>query len=415
MPEFSPERHVPADPPRILRRSEHTISRSQIDPEALKVLYRLHRSGYIACLVGGGVRDLLLHRTPKDFDIGTSAHPNEVKRLFGNCRLIGRRFRLAHVFFKGGKVIEVSTFRAVSEFSIDEGPITSDNTFGTPQDDVFRRDFTLNALLYNIADFSVVDYVGGLEDLRRGLVRCIGEPSVRFREDPIRMLRGIRFAALLGFTLEEGTAAATHALRDLIWTSAPPRILEEILRTFSRGKAEPSFRLLVETGFCETLFPELSPADIHHSLSALGRLDRLHAQGREPSAPLILACVLASTYARSASGSPPGDPEAGSRDFFDRVAARLQIPRRVCDSMRHMFFAQRRLRSLGSPRLRPVSLTRKAWFPEALELLDLTDGGTEEGRRLIEQWNRLAGPSKPTEHPARGRRRRPRRKRRVAP
>ncbi|UCF87810.1 MAG: hypothetical protein JSV70_05045, partial [bacterium] len=221
--------------PVIIPRSEHSISRSRIDPDALKVLYRLHRHGHIAYLVGGGVRDLLLGKKPKDFDISTSAHPNEIKKIFGNCRLIGRRFRLAHIYFRGGKIIEVSTFRTISEFSGEEGPITSDNTFGTPWEDAFRRDFTVNALFYNIADFSVIDFVGGLSDLKEGLVRCIGDPGVRFREDPIRMLRGVRFAAFLDFELDPESKGLLLESKDTIWEGATPRILEEIIRMMGRG------------------------------------------------------------------------------------------------------------------------------------------------------------------------------------
>src|ERR1043166_885314 len=198
--------------PVIVPRAQHPISRRDIDPDALKVLYRLHESGYTAYLVGGSVRDLLLSRRPKDFDIGTSAHPYQVKKLFRNCWIIGRRFRLAHVKF-GTKIIEVATFRrqvAAGEEVVTDGVpapdpstpegeqlIHHDNTFGTPEEDAFRRDFTINALFYDIATFSVIDYVGGLADLRSGIVRSIGDPDVRLREDPVRMIRAIALAGRL--------------------------------------------------------------------------------------------------------------------------------------------------------------------------------------------------------------------------
>src|SRR5919199_2897577 len=200
--------------PRIVPREEHPLSRRDVDPDALKVLYRLRQFDHIAYLVGGSVRDLLLGRHPKDFDIGTSAHPYQVKKLFRNCWIIGRRFRLAHVKF-GQKVIEVATFRrqvAPGEEIVQDGvpahdPTTPegehlihrDNTFGTPEEDAFRRDFTVNALFYDIATFSVIDYVGGLDDLRAGQLRCIGDPNVRFIEDPVRMIRAIALAARLEF------------------------------------------------------------------------------------------------------------------------------------------------------------------------------------------------------------------------
>src|SRR5262245_36171482 len=193
--------------PTIVPRAAHTISRRDIDPAALKVLYQLHEHNYIAYLVGGSVRDLLLSRRPKDFDIGTSAHPYQVKKLFRNCWIIGRRFRLAHVRF-GEKTIEVATFRrnipAGSEAEpspapvAQDAPVDHDNTFGTPEEDAFRRDFTINALFYDIGNYSIIDYVGGLQDLKNGVIRSIGDPNVRFEEDPVRMLRAIVMASRLG-------------------------------------------------------------------------------------------------------------------------------------------------------------------------------------------------------------------------
>src|SRR5918995_1735214 len=249
--------------PTVVARSEHTISRRDIDPDALKVLYRLHEHNHVAYLVGGSVRDLLLGRRPKDFDIGTSAHPHHVKKLFRNCWIIGRRFRLAHVKF-GAKTIEVATFRrqvdpaelptdpAVDEVveSTPEMPlppdasfeeqvrsegthlarmrardrlIHRDNTFGTPEEDAFRRDFTINALFYDIATFSIIDYVGGLQDLREGLIRSIGDPRQRFQEDPVRMFRAVAFAARLGFALDRPVVDGIREHRDLIANASPAR------------------------------------------------------------------------------------------------------------------------------------------------------------------------------------------------
>src|SRR5207344_3268214 len=224
--------------PRVVPRAEHTLSRRDIDPDALKVLYRLRQYEHTAYLVGGSVRDLLIGRRPKDFDIGTSAHPYQVKKLFRNCWIIGRRFRLAHVKF-GQKVIEVATFRrqvAVGEEIVQDGvpapdPTTPegeqlihhDNTFGTPEEDAFRRDFTINALFYDIATFSIIDYVGGLEDLRAGVVRSIGDPLVRFQEDPVRMLRAVALAARLDFALDPLVVDAIKQLRHEIARSSPAR------------------------------------------------------------------------------------------------------------------------------------------------------------------------------------------------
>ena len=228
--------------PTILPRSQHSISRTQIDTDSLKVLYRLHRHGYKAYLVGGSVRDLLLGRQPKDFDIGTDATPEQVRKLFRNGFLVGRRFRLAHIRFAGNKVIEVATFRRQPDN--EELPDDPDehfhfvqNVFGTPCEDAYRRDFTINALFYDIGDFSVIDYVGGLEDLEKKRLRVIGDPQVRFVEDPVRMLRAIEFAARLDFTLDEAILPAIERHKALLETAAPARIREEIMELFRHSIA----------------------------------------------------------------------------------------------------------------------------------------------------------------------------------
>src|SRR6476660_7714784 len=238
--------------PRIIPRAEHPISRRDIDPDALKVLYRLRQYDHVAYLVGGSVRDLLLGRRPKDFDIGTSAHPYQVKKLFRHCGIIGRRFRLAHVKF-GAKVVEVATFRrqvAAGEEVVQDGVpapdpstpegehlIPHDNTFGTPEEDAFRRDFTINALFYDIATFSIIDFVGGLDDLRAGVVRSIGDPLVRFQEDPVRMLRAVALAARLDFSIEPTLLQAIRTHRHEIAKSALPRLLEEYYKILRAGSA----------------------------------------------------------------------------------------------------------------------------------------------------------------------------------
>ena len=252
--------------PVIIPRSDHPISRQHIDPDALKVLYRLRQFDHIAYLVGGSVRDLLLGRTPKDFDIGTSAHPYQVKRLFRNCWIIGRRFRLAHVKF-GLKVIEVATFRRQVPAGTEEEPaggaaragaherggrrsdllIHHDNTFGTPEEDAFRRDFTLNALFYDIETLSIIDYVGGLDDIRAGLIRCIGDPEERFQEDPVRMLRAVALAARLDFTIDDPVLQAIDRYHGELARSAPARLMEEIYKVLRAGAAEKTFRMLAET------------------------------------------------------------------------------------------------------------------------------------------------------------------------
>lgn len=248
--------------PVVYTRQEHCISRRNIDPDALKVLYRLSDSGYTAYLVGGGVRDLLLGRTPKDFDVGTSALPNEVKRVFRNCFLIGRRFRLAHIRF-GTKVIETATFRQNSQTVGEiiehaaEGP-QEDNTFGTPETDAYRRDFTVNGLFYDIKDYTVIDWVGGMKDLEQKVIRAIGNPAVRFQEDPVRMMRAIKFSSRLGFTIEKRTAAAMKKYHRCILTAALPRVCEEVFRLFPYGHSAEAFRQMYEYGLLGDLVPELA-------------------------------------------------------------------------------------------------------------------------------------------------------------
>ena len=248
--------------PVVYTRPEHCISRKNIDPDALKVLYRLSSLGYTAYLVGGGVRDLLMGRKPKDFDVGTSAKPNEVKRAFRNCFLIGRRFRLAHVRF-GEKVIETATFRQNSQTVGEiiehaaEGPL-EDNTFGTPETDAYRRDFTVNGLFYDIKDFSVIDWVGGMKDIERKIIRAIGDPDIRFQEDPVRMMRAIKFSARLGFKIEKRTLAAMKKHHRCILTASVPRVCEEVFRLFTYGQSAEAFRMMWECGMLGDLLPGLS-------------------------------------------------------------------------------------------------------------------------------------------------------------
>jgi poly(A) polymerase len=246
----------------IVPRGEHNVSRANISPNALKVLYRLKSAGFEGFLVGGGVRDLLLDRHPKDFDVVTNADPDQIHELFRNCRLIGRRFRLAHVRF-GRDIVEVATFRAAGAEQSDDdrahsdsGRILRDNVYGTIDEDVWRRDFTVNALYYNITDFSIWDYVNGVEDVRARTLRLIGDPEKRYREDPVRMLRAMRFAAKLDFTLAPETAAPIPSLGRLLADVPPARLFDELLKLFLSGYAVRSFDLLVQYGLLRYLFRE---------------------------------------------------------------------------------------------------------------------------------------------------------------
>jgi poly(A) polymerase len=247
--------------PTIVTRSEHNISRANVSSNALKVLYRLKKAGFAAFLVGGGVRDLLLERHPQDFDVVTDALPEDISDLFRNCRLIGRRFRLAHVRF-GRDIIEVATFRAAAgeqhedrEHS-DTGRILRDNVYGTIDEDIWRRDFTVNALYYNIADFTVWDYTTGLEDIKHRTLRLIGDPVTRYREDPVRMLRAVRLAAKLDFSIAPEAAAPLADLAELLRDVPPARLFDEVLKLFHAGHAVKSFEMLREYGLFKYLFPE---------------------------------------------------------------------------------------------------------------------------------------------------------------
>jgi poly(A) polymerase len=249
--------------PKIIPRPAHNVSRSEISKSALKVLYRLHNSGFQAFLVGGGVRDALLDLHPKDFDIATDAHPEEIRALFGNCRLIGRRFRLAHVRF-GREVIEVATFRAAADGNDKHadtahdhhGRILRDNVYGSIEEDVWRRDFTCNALYYNIADFSIWDYVGGMEDIEKRRLVLIGAARQRLREDPVRMLRAVRFAAKLDFDIDSETVKAMSDLTGLLANVPAARIFDEFLKMFQAGHAEKTFALLRKHDLFGQLFHE---------------------------------------------------------------------------------------------------------------------------------------------------------------
>ncbi|HVG09748.1 MAG TPA: polynucleotide adenylyltransferase PcnB, partial [Thermoanaerobaculia bacterium] len=289
--------------PRIVPRSEHPISRRDISANAVKVLYRLHNAGYMAGLVGGSVRDLMLNRRPKDYDIGTDAKPNEIRRLFSNSRIIGRRFRLVHVYFHDGEIVEVSTFRRDPDPDEQRGEpgellITSDNAYGTPEQDAFRRDFTINALFYDIGDFSVVDYVGGIEDLDRKLVHVIGDPDKRFREDPVRMLRACEFAGRLGFGIESRTQEAIHRHRKELDKASPARVTEEIAQLLRCGHAGAAMQWMLDLGLLEVLLPE-AYAMVAASERGLGNfgqilpvIDGMVRGGRQLSDIGLLAALL---------------------------------------------------------------------------------------------------------------------------
>ncbi len=347
--------------PKIIPRPSHNVSRAEISKSALKVLYRLHGAGFQAFLVGGSVRDALLGLHPKDFDIATDAHPEEVKALFGNCRLIGRRFRLAHIRF-GREIIEVATFRAAAGDAgdpdvahDDEGRILRDNLYGKIEEDVWRRDFSCNALYYNIADFSIWDYVGGVDDIKAKRLVLIGDPHQRLREDPVRMLRAIRFAAKLDFRIDRSVADAIAERRGLLRNVPPARLFDEFLKLFQSGHAAPTFELLREHQLFEQLFPETQDhlerddAYVRFVTSALVSTDQRVAEGKSVTPMFLLGVFLWAPVQRFAehlrTSEEMSESEAlgiAAQEISARQLARIAIPRRFTAPMRDMLALQPR-------------------------------------------------------------------------
>ena len=354
--------------PKVLTRDLHGVSRSNISSNALKVLYRLHEAGYRACLVGGGVRDVLLNVKPKDFDIATDAHPEEVVKLFSNSRLIGRRFRLAHVHY-GRDIIEVATFRTSPtnqrdrRFDQIDGRIVRDNVYGTIEDDAWRRDFTINALYYDIDGFNVLDYVGGLDDLDNQVIRLIGHPLTRYQEDPVRILRAIRFAAKLGFTIDADTLAPIQDLAYRLHDVPAARLLEEGVKLFHGGYAVRSYEVLLEHDLFRYLFPataSLLDNDTYAThdflLQAFKNTDERIQQGKPVNPAYLLAVlmwypVLRGLQHDTTQGSPSAMAIHKAADNVlgkqNRITA---MPRRYTAVMRSIWTLQTRLETAGGSR-----------------------------------------------------------------
>ncbi len=397
--------------PRIVQRTEHCLSRQDISPEALKVLYGLKEAGYIAYVAGGGVRDLLLGRKPKDFDIVTDATPNEVRRVFRNCRLIGRRFRLAHVFY-GQINIEVATFRsnqppeeaeeapAEGQRHIrqtDEGLIVRDNLFGTPEEDALRRDFTVNALFYNIRDFSVIDFVGGLEDLQRRMLRFIGDPEVRCIEDPVRMIRAVRFAAALNFGFDPATEQAIRVQHERLAMANRSRLYEEVLKLFLSGAAQRAYALLREFGLFQMLFPEIGSwlgpktgtPECHRISEALRQVDEWRTAGREVSPALLFALMFGGMHEAHAGELVAQGQHKGlalhsvTLQHFGGLTERVQVPKVVRYRTAEILASQPRLTMDGGVRAQPLAV--RDFFPEAAAYLEFMVRLTGEHRSALER------------------------------
>jgi poly(A) polymerase len=421
--------------PRVLARAEHPISRRDIDRNALKVLYRLHSSGYLAYLVGGSVRDLMMGRKPKDFDIGTNAKPNEIRRLFSNSRIIGRRFRLVHVFFHDGSTVEVSTFRRdpdPDEQRTEPGEllITSDNTYGTPRQDAFRRDFTINALFYSVADFSVIDHVGGIEDLDRKLIRAIGDPELRFREDPVRMLRACEFAGRMGFGIETRTQEAIHRHSRELEKASPARVTEEIIQLLKCGRAGAAMQWMLELDLLPVLLPE-AYAMLSAGARGLGDfgqilpvIDRMVAQDRPLSdTGLLSALLLPKVMLRrmdieAQDGRPMSRPaiEAMIQEELAPFFARLTLSNLRSQQVYHALLGFQRLCEPNVSAHERLKLARKPYFDDALLLFETLVLATGEGQEALAEWQAAARRRPPLKAPAESEAgARPRRRRRRRP
>jgi len=376
--------------PLVIPRPEHCLSRKNIDPDALKVMRRLHRHGYKAYLVGGGVRDLLLGKEPKDFDVSTDARPGQVRKLFNNCRIIGRRFRLAHIYFRGSKIIEVSTLRkrppepTPEEQKEGNAAKRGDNTFGRPYEDAVRRDLTINGLFYDIANFSILDYVGGMDDLKEGIIRTIGPPDERFLEDPMRMLRIIRYAVRTGFRMEPETRAAVLRNASLLEESNLFRLQDEFQKELDGAAFCSVLRLQWELGLLAAIFPELDaylkqpdhepqalfqPAWVWKALATLDASTEDQDLIRERRVmslviPLILDRVTKTYSSMAEARKDPG----GIKDLFRQVETPFAVPRREQERFKiYLIGWMRLLEFVEDKNPIPASFQKKAYFDRVLQ------------------------------------------------
>ncbi|AGN87224.1 poly(A) polymerase I [Enterobacter sp. R4-368] len=393
----------------VIPREQHAISRKDISENALKVLYRLNKAGYDAYLVGGGVRDLLLGKKPKDFDVTTSATPDQVRKLFRNCRLVGRRFRLAHVMF-GPEIIEVATFRGhhdeqQTDRTISQrgqnGMLLRDNIFGSIEEDAQRRDFTINSLYYSVADFTVRDYVGGMRDLEEGVIRLIGNPETRYREDPVRMLRAVRFAAKLNMRISEETAEPIPRLATLINDVPPARLFEESLKLLQAGYGYETYRLLREYGLFQPLFPSITRYFTEKGDSPMERIidqvlkntdNRIRNDMRVNPAFLFAAMFWYPLLENAQRITQEGglayyDAFAlAMNDVLDEACRSLAIPKRITTLIRDIWQLQLRMsRRQGK---RSWKLMEHPKFRAAYDLLALRAEAENNGelQRLAKWW-----------------------------
>lgn len=385
--------------PTIYEQTQHSIKKSDIDEDARKVVYRLQKAGFKAYIVGGGVRDILLGKRPKDFDISTDATPKQIKSLFRNCRIIGRRFKLAHVFFANGKTLEVSTFRdsveppePTEEIAGPTAPVAHDNLYGSEETDALRRDLTINGLFLDVSTMQIIDYVNGMYDLEQGIIRIIGEPTLRFQEDPVRMLRAVRHAARNGFRIESKCWDSILANAELITQSSQVRVFDELRKDFNSGCFLTILSLLGETGLIEFIVPELLEnqgrllsGESDFSL-CLERVDDLVSDGQEVSPTVVLAIIALFTagdsiWLRDLAETLPNAPDLGTR--LGSCFTRLNVPRKERERIQMLLNVWARVRSLAPQNLKPGPYKRSSLLPELVSLLEITGFSRDDAQRLL--------------------------------
>lgn len=386
--------------PRIIPRDGHRISRDQISPGALKVLYRLHNKGFKGYLVGGGVRDLYLGKTPKDFDIGTDARPSRLKKIFKNCRIIGRRFRIAHIYFPDEDIIEVATFRQgeVAAVQKKDSVILLDNQYGSAEDDANRRDLTINGLFYDIGTFSIIDYVGGVQDLEDRIVRMIKPPDVSFQEDPVRMIRALRHAARTGFTVEPETLEGIVRNREEIAKTNTSRLVEELFKDLKSGAAVGFFEKAIDTGLLECILPALSAQlaeyrGEHPFLSRLRVLDEKIAEhGPDRYTNAVLLSVLLHTVLIPGPESWIGQDRHPRniwkqlQDGYTDIGENLRVSRRDQERISQILLAHRKLIQFFRKGEMAPSYQRKTYLSEALDFLEIDLLARGEPVDIIPGW-----------------------------
>jgi len=360
---------------KILSRQSHNISRKLIDEDALKVLNRLNRNGFKAYLVGGAVRDILLGRTPKDFDIATDARPGQIKKLFANCFLIGRRFRLAHIRFRGSKIIEVATFRREPEDGSNED---MHNTFGTPEDDAFRRDITINALFYGISDFSIIDYVRGLDDMKSGIIRISGDTEKRFKEDPVRILRVLRHSARLGFKIHNETARMIFEDRHLLIGCSGSRLYEEFCRDILSGCLEKVVSLMDLFGIMPAMFGKIgtfysdNPENQKNMLVNLERVDSLAKSDHTVSVQDVLT-IMFKEWADRLFDDSEDCPDRPKYLHDEIISAELgiQIPKVIVANMVQILIIIHNMENFISGKSRRFNDRKKAHYADASKIFGI--------------------------------------------